>query len=336
MHRIVAVTPAGRRHYLELLHHYIRQDHGIDEWQLWDNCRSAADRVYINALAERDPRIRVVRLAGTDGSNRSVNRFYPMANDGDTFYIKMDDDLVYLPPQLASRLYRRALAERERAIWWSPLIVNNAVCSALLKHHSSLRITAGLTAQASCPIGWRNPLFAQRLHQAFLAALRSQRGAVFQIPDVSLAGARFSINCIGFFGADQHALGEQFCPPGVDDEEWISAVLPVRSGRSGRVLGDMAVAHFSFYTQESALLRTALLDEYYAIAGLRLPELQHRGEGLRQRLRRGWLLRALGALEAGQVRLPAEEVVGSPQGMATDIPTLSPIRPGAELKNLQV
>jgi hypothetical protein len=54
----------------------------------------------------------------------------------------------------------------------------------------------------------------------------------------------------------------------VDDEEWISAVLPSRTGKPGRVLGGLTIAHFSFYTQEQELLRTDILERYAQLAGL--------------------------------------------------------------------
>jgi hypothetical protein len=77
-----------------------------------------------------------------------------------------------------------------------------------------------------------------------------------------------SINCIGFFGADVARLGDLFCPLGVDDEEWISGVLPLLTRRVGRVLGGNTVAHYSFYTQEFVLNQTDILDKYYSQAGV--------------------------------------------------------------------
>ena len=110
MHKIICVTPAGRRRYLELLRHYIRRETEIREWHLWDNCRTSEDRAYINELARRHPKIRIVRIADTDGTNPSVNRFYRFCADPEAFYLKMDDDIVYLTEDLSARLYRQASA----------------------------------------------------------------------------------------------------------------------------------------------------------------------------------------------------------------------------------
>lgn len=258
---------------MECLKTYILADTSIDEWHLWDNCRKDSDRAYIRELAARHDKIRLVTVDGADGETRNINRFYPHARDPGVFYIKMDDDLVYLPPNLGRDLYARAAAERGRFAWWSPMIVNNAICSWLLKYHSKLRIDAPLSASAACDTGWRSAAFAHCLHNRFLEAAAANGLDAFRVPDFEIALSRFSINCIGFFGEDAAASGDEFCPLGVDDEEWISAVWPSRIGKPGRILGDILVSHFSFYTQDKDLRHSDLVARYYRLAGLEPPEL---------------------------------------------------------------
>jgi hypothetical protein len=84
--------------------------------------------------------------------------------------------------------------------------------------------------------------------------------------------SRFSINAIGFFGADKVALGSRFDIPDGDEEDWLSAVLPALEDRPGKLLGDLAVAHFSYNVQEQELLKTDILERYYALAGVALPQ----------------------------------------------------------------
>ena len=114
------------------------------------------------------------------------------------------------------------------------------------------------------------------------------------MPDREIRLSRFSINAIGFFGSDIVGLGEGFHPPsGSDEEEWLSATLPAKLDRPGKIFGDLIIAHFSFYTQERELLRTNILDRYYELAGLAPPVYEKPPvswrEGLRQwrRRRRG-------------------------------------------------
>lgn len=265
---VICVTPAGRRQYLDLLKHYVFKDEAICEWHLWDNCRTQEDRSYINELALQHRKIKVVRVEGVDGTNRSVNPFYRFCDNREAFYIKMDDDLTYLTPDLGSRLRDQALSERGKYIWWSPMIINNAICSWLLKYHAELEISEALSCQASDTLGWFDPQFAKLIHTRFLSAIGHREIEKFCVPNFEISLSRFSINCIGFFGKDVVDLGERFCPPTVDDEEWISAVLPSMVRKPGRIVGNVIVAHFSFFTQEAALLQAGLLDKYYQVAGL--------------------------------------------------------------------
>jgi len=251
---------------MDLLKHYVLSDPDIEEWHLWDNCRDPEDRRYIEMLATSESRIRLIRIENPDGTNRSVNRFYRFCSDPRAFYIKMDDDLVYFRAGLASSLYEAAARERDDAIWWSPLVINNAICSWLLQKTGRLITARGLTAQAGCPVGWLDPTFAVLLHRAFIEAQLG--GTWLCVPDVRVASSRFSINCLGFFGEDVVRLKENFCPHDVDDEEWISAVLPMRENKFGRIVGAALTAHYSFFTQEAVLNRTDILDRYYDIAGL--------------------------------------------------------------------
>ena len=270
--RVVAVTPAGRRRYLELLKHYILKDTSIDEWFLWDNCRDPLDREYINQLEAGHSKIKVIRRDNVDGSNRSVNGFYASCADESVFYIKMDDDIVYLPERFGASLYANALNERDLFLWWSPLVINNAICSWLLKYHSEIKISEPVSCQAGDVLGWKDPAFAEKLHKIFLLAVEANDVRAFQVADFGVSLARFSINCLGFFGEDVRRYGQQFCPADVDDEEWLSACLPSITGRPGRVVGNLTISHFSFFTQEQELLRSRILDRYYSLASLQPPQ----------------------------------------------------------------
>jgi hypothetical protein len=259
--KVIAVTPAGRRRYLDLLAKYVLSDDTVAEWHLWDNCRDPADRTYIQSLA--GPKVKIVSLPNSTGDNRSINKFYRTMSDPDAFYVKMDDDICYLPAGFFGRFAAKAAASKTNAIWFSPMVINNAICSWLLSFHGKISSSVPLSCQASCTIGWRNPEFAMHLHRAFLTRLEANRVADLHIPDATTTMGRFSINCLGMFGRDRVALGDAFCPLDVDDEEYISAFLPMLTKRPGQIIGDEVVAHFSYYTQERELLAADILEKYY-------------------------------------------------------------------------
>jgi hypothetical protein len=259
--KVIAVTPAGRRRYLELLAKYVLSDRSVAEWHLWDNCRDPADRTYIRSLA--DPRIKIVSLPNSEGDVRSINKFYRTMTDPNAFYVKLDDDVCYLPPGFFGRFVAKAAASTTNAIWFSPVVINNPICSWLLSFHGKISCSQTISCQAGCDIGWRSPEFAVLLHRAFLSRLEANRVESLHIPDALNTMGRFSINCLGVFGTDRNALGDAFCPLGVDDEEHISAFLPMLTKRPGQVIGDEIVAHFAYSVQERAVLETDILARYY-------------------------------------------------------------------------
>jgi hypothetical protein len=108
--KVIAVTPAGRRRYLELLAKYVLSDEAVAEWHLWDNCRDPADRAYLQSLT--DPRIKIVSLPNAKGDNRSINKFYRTMTDPDAFYVKLGGDICYLPPGFSGALPQKPLRAR--------------------------------------------------------------------------------------------------------------------------------------------------------------------------------------------------------------------------------
>ena len=283
--RLVVVTPAGRKRYLRLLAHHVLSSPVVDEWQLWDNCRNESDRRYLHELAESDTRCKLKTLPGADGGWSIIGDFFRFCDDSEALYLRLDDDVVFIEPDFFPKFVDKANAARGKAFWFSPLVINNAVCNWLLKYFSRVDIKGPLTCQAMCPYSWAHASFPAALHPVFADAVRQGRMDDFRVPDRDVRLSRFSINALGFFGDDKAALGDAFYAPEGNEEEWLSAVLPARLDRPGRIFGDLIVAHFSYYTQERTLLATTLLEAYYALAGVPAPPRNRSGPRLEELLR---------------------------------------------------
>ena len=269
-HKIIVVTPAGREKYLSILSRYIIADESIDEWHLWDNCRQESDRQFLKSLQESHQKIKIIQISDTDGTNKSINRFWKFAKDLNTFYIRIDDDVVWLPHNFGQSLYNAALAEKNDFLYWSPLVVNNSICTYILKHSGKINTNAEITAQALCPVAWKSPVFSEKLHLEFINSLRAGCDNDWKTnTNHTISLSRFSINCLGFFGDMNNKLGDIFCPQGVDEEEYVSATLPLITNKPGRIIGSIVVSHFSFYPQEDHLLSTKVLNGYADIAGIK-------------------------------------------------------------------
>jgi hypothetical protein len=289
MTKIIVVTPAGRARYLTLLSSFIVSDPSVYKWQLWDNCRDPRDREFINELATKNPKVEIVKLQNSKGDNRSINQYYSTLSDPEAFYIKMDDDIVFIDRGFFERFLSKAEKQRGTAVWFSPLVINNAICTWLLKYAGNVKIAQSISCQANDPISWKSPEFCEHLHKLFLTIVSDKKLDKIRLADFTVSLSRFSINCIGFFGNDRAKLGDVFCPLGVDDEEYISAVLPMKAGLPGRVIGSEIISHFSYFTQEKHLLRTNILSDYYALQGLKLQKFEAPKETFRQVLKSGIL-----------------------------------------------
>lgn len=266
--KLVVVTPAGRERYLRVLARYVLASDQVAEWHLWDNCRNRRDRAYVHALARSDPRCVLKPPPPGHTGPWHIAAFYRYFDDPAALYLRLDDDIVFVEDGFFETFKARALAARGAAFWFSPVVVNNALCNWLLQHLAAVDIEGPVSAQAMDPWSWQHAAFAEAMHPVLIEAARSGRLDCFRIPDQEVRVSRYSVNAIGFFGADAVALGERFLPPGPDEEEWLSAILPAKIGSHGLIFGDLLAAHFSFYTQERELLRTPILEAYYRLAGL--------------------------------------------------------------------
>ena len=121
--KLIVVTPAGREKYLRLLSHYILKSPEVSEWHLWDNCRKDADRAYLHGLAESDPRCSIKTLPGADGGFGIIGDFFRFCDDPEALYLRLDDDIVFIADDFFSRFIERALGERGKSIWFSPLFI---------------------------------------------------------------------------------------------------------------------------------------------------------------------------------------------------------------------
>ena len=284
--KLIVVTPAGREKYLRLLSHHVLKSAEVAEWHLWDNCRDANDQDYLHRLAASDPRCQLKQLPDAKGGWGIIGDFFQFCDDPEALYLRLDDDIVFIEEGFFTRYIERAQAVRGKALWFSPLVINNALCSILIKYLSKVTIEGPITCQAMCPFSWKYANLPAALHPVFQDAARQDRLDDFRVPDREVRMSRFSINALGFFGSDKLELGDQFCPIGNGmEEEWLSAVLPALLDRSGLILGDLIVAHFSYYPQEEELLQTDALKGYYDLAGLDYPGWPAPRHSLKDRLR---------------------------------------------------
>ncbi|MFE1601727.1 hypothetical protein [Methylobacterium sp. ID0610] len=283
-YRVVAVMPAGRRQYMEIIIPYIISSELVDELHLWVNTNAAGDLDYIHSLAARHAKIKpilptAIKRTGDSWAGLTIGQFFQECIDTDAIYIRFDDDVVYLEEYFFERFLRYRVANPDHFVVF-PQIINNSV-STFLMNCQGVFAGSGAAAMAqlvgtSCtdPVGWAHGGFAESVHRFFLDTLRAGRLDAIRIPSQTIFG-RFSVNCFAWFG--KRFAEFSGVVPG-DEEFWISAVGPVLHKSPASICGDAICAHWAFTPQRHYLEATDLLEEYRRLARETYPA-SYAGEG---------------------------------------------------------
>lgn len=291
-YKVVTVTPAGRKPYLEILAAYLLQNRAyIREHHFWVNTNRQEDIAYLEALAQHYPDFfKLNRRAFYDEArpNNSIWQYFQDYTDDETIYIRLDDDICYIAPDAIPTLAAYRAAHPEPFLVLGN-IVNNAICSYYQQQRGLLPYSWG-TVERVCMsrVGWDSKLFAQRLHTLFLQDIRRGNTARWKFPPQPLDDyCRFSINVICWAGRDMAQVPERFIQnlyvaplthplnggEIANEEVALTEYLPAQLGRPNVICGDALFGHFAYYPQRAYLEGlTTLLDDYHDLAD---PEFAH-------------------------------------------------------------
>jgi len=262
-YRIVCVTPAGRRRYMKLLAPLVLSSPLVDRYDIWLNSEDAGDLAFLEEVGRLAPgRVRLV--AQPDGKAPgwdAIHGFARTAQDTDTIYIRLDDDIVWLEPGFFETLLRFRL-DHPRYFLVSPLVINNAVCSHILLTCGKIKTSRFVGAVCLDEVGWREAAFAVALHRMFIDLARRGEAHRLHCGPREIAMNRFSVNVICWFGRDMAAIGGEV---GRAEEEELSNIIPARLGRINCFCTDTIASHFAFYIQREIIDRAGLLEAYAAL-----------------------------------------------------------------------
>lgn len=270
--RVISVTPAGRRHYLQaLVPHLLRQRHVIGEHHWWLNTKDVDDIRYVEQVTAKHPDFfKICRKDIRDDLMLGENiwRYFRDYCEPETMYIRFDDDIVYMAPDAVERLVHFRLKHRHPLLALGN-IVNNSVCTHFHQRAGVVPLRWGeVRAECMDRNGWWRGEFARKLHELFLNDLRHNRTERWKQVPLPIDGLkRFSINVICWFGQDLRHLAE-INNDRVDEEPFLTETLPARLDRPNAVCGEALFAHFAFYSQRPFLDWTwpELIEHYQAIA----------------------------------------------------------------------
>lgn len=292
-HRVVVVTPAGRRRYLDLLVPQVLAFRGVvDEYRLWLNTTDADDLAFCERLAaEHADFVTVQRLpagAAVDG-NLSIHHFFKECADPGTVYVRLDDDVVLLDTLDAFEAMLDFRLDHPEFFLVYGCVLNNAVITHVQQRMMRFDTERGVCGYACMdPAGWSSPAFAEHVHRTVLRRLRDttttqdttlpereeQAGeapvageaplAPFRMPPWRLHfhNERVSINCISWLGSEFAAFGGAV---GKDEELWLSVQKPLLVRKCNCIFGGFVCVHYAFYPQRPHLDATDILDAYRAV-----------------------------------------------------------------------
>lgn len=232
----------------------------VDRYDIWINTNDMVDIEFFKLLAQKYSKINLAwQPDNVVDWVKTINAFYRACTEPDTIYMKLDDDVVWLEPELFDKMVKFRVDHPDYFLV-SPLVINNALCTYLLQINDKIKLRKYYDACCSHPVLWESGYFAADLHHWFLDNyLRTDKYRELYTGEHPMAMTRFSINCILWFGEMMKAFNG--IVPG-DDEEFLSCIKPTQLGLSNCINGDAVISHFAFGPQREILDRQGILDSY--------------------------------------------------------------------------
>jgi hypothetical protein len=286
--KIITVTPAGRRRYVEILHRYLMMNRNvIYKHQWWLNTFIPSDIAYLEQLTSEHPGF--YELIRHDPSVKqtsifTIYKFYPYTCDPDAIYMRIDDDICWMAPDAIEKLAACREANPRPLLVFANTI-NNGICDVLQQEVGAIPRDVGpLSWNCMCPFSWGDGPNSRIFHDLFFKHLHEGSLSQYKFEDRTLYDyVHTSVNFIAWMGKD---LAEFLEEVDCDEERWLSHLKARQLNRPCMICGDSLVVHFAYYPQRNFLEQTSnALDVYRAIAeGVPPPELAWRGGEIPQPL----------------------------------------------------
>lgn len=258
-YKVVCVTPAGRRRYMQYLIPQILSSDVVDRYDIWINTMNKEDILFFRLLSKECKKINLVYQPDNFiNGNLSINAFWRLCSEKDTIYVRLDDDIVWLEPDFFLKIVRFRVDNPNYFIV-APLVINNAMSTYLLQVCGKIKLKEYFPASCAHPVLWGDPNFALQLHDWFFGEyLKTNKYENLYCGPHPISMTRFSINSVCWFGHQIDQIGNVVG----DEEEYISVKRPTELGLCNCVDGNVIVSHFAFFTQRSVLDSAYVLEKY--------------------------------------------------------------------------
>jgi len=270
--RIVVVTPAGRRRYLDILLPYVlREQSIIDKYRFWVNTNNAKDMEYIKQKVDSNPDFFEAEYLSDPKPDWRGNRrvrlicqFFQNCTDDNTIYVRLDDDICWMMDGALRALIDYRIDHPEFFLVY-PGIINNG-CTASI--HSQLGVMK--FPQMSFRKWQRECQWGIAHHEMLIEAIENQSVDKLMFGNAVIDDyAQAPINCISWIGEEFAKFNGVVADKDCDylEEVWLTKIKPKQIGKFNCMYGGSIVAHFAFNTQrEHFENHTNLLQNYEVLA----------------------------------------------------------------------
>jgi len=302
--KIIACSPVGRRESMKCLFKQILKNrHVIDEYHLWVNTDVKEDLDFIYEYAKQNPDF--VKLKhGCDpldpeqmGKSHNVKRFYNYCVEPNTFYFKIDDDIIFIEDGTFEKMIQYKV-DNPKTFLVYPIIMNNSWCTHFLRKNKAIDVP-------ECPVHdhtWyvdferskeemkntdqtlsdnldepklRNfipedrvishlycfdPYLAYDILNNTYEYILENKLSDLDIPNIVLNSEPVSIQFIMWSGEDFAKFDGDV--KSLDDEPWLATFYPIKNDLKNSIVGSTRVVHYAHWPHRQYLNTTDILKKY--------------------------------------------------------------------------
>ena len=273
-YKVISVTPAGRKHFLEVLVPYLLKNRDlISEHHFWLNTTNKEDIEYMESLVKEYPDFFKINKKEMFNPTRwiCIWQYFQDYIDKDTIYIRLDDDICFIADDAIKKLIECRINDPRPYLIFGN-IINNAFCSYFHQNNGAIPKKGYLIKPGNDVNIIDSGKFAEKVHLRFIKDYK--KGNIDRWKLDNIIDVKPSVNVICWFGKDLRKVkeikikdltnvyinikGKKFLAL---YEEWmLNSILPKKYNRPNMICGDAIFVHFSYTNQNSYLIeQTSLL-----------------------------------------------------------------------------
>lgn len=264
-YKIVIVTPAGRKHYLEiLLKNLLKYKDEFSEWHLWNNTKNPEDILFLYELEKQYSWIKVINrdLKDDRGTSSGIYNFFDYTIDPNVIYIRLDDDIVYIHKDFIKNIVRTRLENPDNFLVYGNIVNNNIVNHIHYKNNVFQGNEKIEEIDYNCMGNlWRSGELANQVHLHFIQDLKNKNVDRWFFENWTLRDfERCSINAICWIGGSFNNFGKIVDR---DEEQWLSCDYPKKINKPNIICGKALCAHAAFYPQRNEELERTIKEYHF-------------------------------------------------------------------------